>query len=111
MAAAPTVTTFRGPELTTSAALAAVVPVGIYQALGLAVSGLATENISIYPSLDGGATFETAKILPYDATTGKPVAQAEMGNGVYIVDIRVFTHIKLVKSGATDTVTLKSTFY
>ena len=111
MSAASPVTTYRGPSVTTTATAVATVPVGIYQLLGMSLNGITTESVSVYPSLDGGATYETFAILPFDATTGKPVAQAAMGAGVYYIDIRPFTHIRFVKSAAVQTLTMLTTFY
>jgi hypothetical protein len=87
------------------------VPVGIYELLGVSINNSGTESVSVYPSLDGGAHYETFAVQPINATTGQPVAQPEMDDGVYWIDIRPFTHLRFVKSGAVSNVTLRTTFY
>lgn len=97
-----------GPVLTGSAAAVGTIPVATYNKLALSVDlSATTETISVTASVDG-TNFDVAKLRPIDLATGAVTAASDVKDGLYLFDVTPFHTVKITKSAASETITVRS---
>lgn len=101
----------KGPVFTGTAAAVGTIPADLRSVLVLAVSGLSTETVNLTASVDGGATYETAKLRPIDLSTGALFASGDLANGLYRIDVTGISAVKVTKSAGAESVTVKTGFW
>ena len=83
-----------------------------YNRICFAISGLATETVSVVPSFDYSSvgalgTFEANAMRPVDMSTGALAAASALGNGTYMFVNTPWKALKFTKSAGVDSATIR----
>lgn len=71
------------------------------------IDGLSGETVQIQYSFNGGTNWQSAALLPINASTGNPVTSAALVNGTYVIPFKKHSDINMirfVKSASANTV-------